>query len=174
MNRRWTYGSALVLLVLAWFTSPSRMADTEAAALPKPQGMPSSEPRSPADESRPMRVRLEAASTDPFATEASATTAPTAIAPPAAPPAPSVVVEPPTPTAPPLNLRYVGRMSGPEGSVVVFAQLDAQALLLRPGMELANGYRIERITEQAVELLYPPLNATARMDLPPLPAFEVR
>ena len=76
--------------------------------------------------------------------------------------------------APPVNLRYTGRMTAPDGSLVVYAAFGETSLALTTGQSLPNGYRVEAITARAVELSYPPLNTTARLDLPEPPKYEIR
>jgi hypothetical protein len=120
------------------------------------------------------RRPLEMALRDPFAVMPPP---PGIVVPP--PPVPTVHAAPlapvaPAPSAPPLNLRYTGRMLGPDGSLSIFALLDNEPVLLTVGKQLSNGFRVEKISEQAVELLYPPLNTSGTLALPPLPAFEVR
>lgn len=115
------------------------------------------------------RPTLEAASHDPFA----AWQAPVA-AQPVAPPVAPVVLTPPPPTPPPLNLRYAGRMTGPDGATQVFVLLGDTSLMASVGQTLPNGYRVETITARAIELRYPPLHSTARLDLPAPPQHEIR
>lgn len=81
---------------------------------------------------------------------------------------------PPAPVAPALDLRFTGRMTGPDGKVSVFAQSGNDSVTLTPGLVLPSGYRVDRVTDSAVELTYPPLNTPARFDLPRAPAYEVR
>lgn len=123
--------------------------------------------------SMPARATLQAPPEDPFVDPVREAPLATVTVPP--PPASVPLEKAPAPAAAPaLNLQYTGRMAAPDGSTSVFAQFGGEALLLRAGLELSNGYRVERITDHAVELLYPPLNRPARLDLPPAPAFEVR
>jgi hypothetical protein len=89
---------------------------------------------------------------------------------------PSSVVQAPVapPMAPPLNLRYVGRVIEPDGKRVVFASLNDAPLTLTAGQLLSNGYRVDAIKDDVVELTYPPLNTTARFDIPRPPTFDIR
>ncbi len=115
------------------------------------------------------RPTLEAASRDPFVATL-ASPAPLPVAKPVAP----VIATPPPPTPPPLNLRYAGRMTGPDGSTQVFVLFGETGLTVSVGQTLPNGYRVETITARAIELSYPPLNSTARLDLPAPPQHEIR
>jgi hypothetical protein len=86
-----------------------------------------------------------------------------------------VIPEPAAPPlAPPLDLRFAGRMMTPDGRTLVLAQVGETAYFLNPGLVLPNGYQVTGITEQAVQLLYPPLKVTAQLDLPVPPANEIR
>jgi hypothetical protein len=76
--------------------------------------------------------------------------------------------------APPLGLRYAGRMTTPEGQQVVYVALGDTSLTLAIGQNLPNGYRVDAITPSAVEFTYPPLNTTARLELPEPPRYEIR
>lgn len=116
------------------------------------------------------RPSLEPASRDPFAPE-------TPKAPPAPklpPPPPVVVQPPPAPLPPPLGLSFAGRLRNPQGQEVVYVLLGDTSIELHPGLMLANGYRVDAITERAIELSYPPLNHSTRMDLPPVQKYQTR
>jgi hypothetical protein len=112
------------------------------------------------------RPMLEQASRDPFA----------ALLPPAPvqlvkkPP----VVAPSVPTPPPLNLRFTGKMTAPDGSQLIFVTYGDTPMSLSLGQTLPNGYKVLAINERAVELNYQPLNFTARLDLPDPPRYEIR
>lgn len=117
------------------------------------------------------RQHLEDALSDPFATLV--LTPPPASAQPT-PAAKKIEPPPPAPTAPPLNLKYAGRATTPDGAIVVFATLGNDSISLIPGMTLANGYKVEKVGERSIEFLYAPLNATARLDISAPPSFEIR
>jgi hypothetical protein len=172
--RQWLYAGLGAFVVAAWATLDTRptaprapgLASVPPSALLAPGGLP-------ADASRPV---LEAAVKDPFAAVAPAPTPVVAtIKPHTAPPTtPQIAAPPPEPVAPPLNLRFAGRMTGPDGRLAVFAIAGNDAVTLTPGLVLPDGYRVDRITPEAVELTYAPLNTRARLDLPPAPAHETR
>ncbi|WP_427911940.1 hypothetical protein ACPWT1_14930 [Ramlibacter sp. MMS24-I3-19] len=76
--------------------------------------------------------------------------------PPPPPPAPAVV--PPPPAAPRLPYAWLGTIdSGTEAAQVMLSRGDA-LFLARTGDVLEGTYRIDGITEHAVELSYLPLN----------------
>lgn len=112
------------------------------------------------------RPALEAASRDPFAVVAAP--APVVIAP------KPVQVAPPPASPPPLNLRFTGRMTAPDGSQVIFVALGDTTLSLSVGQTLPNGYRVNGIHERSVELSYLPMNFHTRLDLPAPPTYEIR
>lgn len=78
------------------------------------------------------------------------------------------------PAPPPLDLRYAGQMTAPDGTQVVYATHGQNTLVLATGLELPNGYRVEKVSPRAVELIFPALNASARLDIPSPPPFELR
>jgi hypothetical protein len=130
------------------------------ASLPKPAP--------PGPLQRPM---LEPAVRDPFAPPAP---------PPVVVPVAKVVVPPPSiavpvvPSAPPHNLSFAGRMTAPDGRTLLYVSAGEGSMAIAVGQMLPNGYRVEAITEHAIELIYPPLNTTARLDLPAPPKYEIR
>ncbi|RFO98329.1 hypothetical protein DIC66_00020 [Rhodoferax lacus] len=120
------------------------------------------------------RPALVPSDVDPFMPEA-----PKALPlakPPQAPPAPVMVVaQPPAPPEPPpLNLAFAGRMTAPDGSKVVYVTMGETALVLAPGLELPNGYKVTQINARSVEFSYAALNRTARLDIPPAQKYETR
>lgn len=174
-TRLWMLAGLAILSALAWSiyrkpgATPARAARTLAAsstALTAPRDGASLRSTLPQTVSRPA---LESASRDAFAPWQAPAPA-QAVAPPVAPaPAP-----PPPPAPPPLNLRFAGRMIGPDGSTQVFVLFGETGLTASVGQTLPNGYRVETITARAIELSYPPLNSTARLDLPAPPQHEIR
>ena len=122
------------------------------------------------------RENLEPATRDPFVLEVPPAMAARAIKPVAAPPMVQLAapVPPPPPLAPALNLRFVGRMTGPEGVQSIYASIGETPVTLSVGQSLSNGYRVDAIKERVVELSYPPLNTTTKLDLPEAPAYEIR
>lgn len=76
------------------------------------------------------------------------------VAPPPPPPAP-----PPEPTAPPLPFSYLGRYEDSPAVVVVLAKGD-RVYTVAEGEVIDGTYRVDRITDDAVRLVYLPLNIT--------------
>lgn len=119
----------------------------------------------PAELSRP---NLEPAIRDPFVAAAPP-------APEASPPPPPVVQAPPPPPAPPpLNLRFAGRMTAPDGSMIVLAAYGETTLALSAGLLLPNGYRVDAIETDKVRLTYPSMDALATLEIPSPPRYEIR
>lgn len=117
------------------------------------------------------RPALDPANRDPFVVW---TPPPPVVIAKPAPVVPVVVAPPPPPQPPPHNLTFAGRMTAPDGSQLVYVNSGNTSLTLVAGQTLPNGYRVESITAQAVELSYPPMNTTARLDLPAPPKYEIR
>jgi hypothetical protein len=76
--------------------------------------------------------------------------------------------------APPLNIRFEGRMTSPSGEQLVFASDGVTSTALTIGQAFSNGYIVKSIDDKAVEFEYPPLGTTTRIDLPPEPRQEIR
>jgi hypothetical protein len=86
-----------------------------------------------------------------------------------------VQASPVMPSEPPPSITFTGRMVAPDGRVVVLAQWgDGTPVTLVQGKVLSNGYRVERLTDQMVELLNPQTQAMVQIPLPPPPRFETR
>ncbi len=136
-------------------------------ALPTPRPV-----EAPGAWSRPV---LDPAERDPFGM-AMPKPAVVAVQAPVAAPAQVVAppITPPAPTPPPVNMSFAGRMTAPDGSQIVYVAFGDISLAITTGQDLPNGYRVEAITARSVELRYPPLNSTARLDLPEPPKYETR
>lgn len=80
----------------------------------------------------------------------------------------------PAPSAPQHNLRFTGRMTTPDGEQLIFATLAEAPVTLAVGQNLANGYRVDSITDRVVQLTYVALGTSARLDLPEPPRYETR
>lgn len=93
---------------------------------------------------------------------------------PVPPPQPSIQAQPQPPMMPPLNLKFVGRVTEPNGNRVVFASLNENPVSLNVGQTLSNGFRVDAIKDDAVELTYTLLGTTTRFDLPKPPTFDIR
>lgn len=85
-----------------------------------------------------------------------------------------VVVAPPPPQPPPTNLSFAGRITMPDGHEVIYMAYGDVSLPISVGQTLPNGYRVDAITAKAVELSYPPLNTSTRLELPEPPKYEIR
>jgi hypothetical protein len=172
-KRFWVY----LLLIACGLFGFARWRAPAAADAQKTVSLPGrmASDRTAATDSRPplsplpaelVRSALEPALRDPFAGVQPAVV-------PAAPTPPRMVVTPP-PAAPPLDLVFAGRMTSPDGQETVFARQGTQIVHLVTGQALSNGYRVRAITDEAVELEYPALNMTARLELPSVPKQEIR
>ncbi len=117
----------------------------------------------------PFRPELKSASRDPFVINT---------APPPLPPAvvvSPVVAAPVIHREPPPTLSFAGRMQSPDGRVVILARwADGTPVRLEQGKDLGNGFRVERMTEQSVELLNPQTQSMVQLSLPAVPRFETR
>jgi hypothetical protein len=170
--RRWLFVLVTVVALLAWALGRPRNFNAVPLA-------PASTPALGADRTASVaavllpselaRAHLEPAVRDPFLP----------VAPPApvvkvVPPPPVVQVPPAPPAPPPLNLRFAGRMTTPNGATMVLAAYGDATLTLSTGLVLPNGYRVDAIERDVVRLTYPPLNAPATLDLAPPPRYEIR
>jgi hypothetical protein len=123
-----------------------------------------------------VRDHLEPATRDPFAYLA----APVPPAPKQPPPMPvtilptPIIMAAPAPSAPQHNLRFIGRMTTPDGQQLIFVTLAEAPITLTEGQNLTNGYRVDSITDRAVQLTYVALGTRARLDLPEPPGYETR
>lgn len=166
----------------AWSLEPRAPRPTETSMAPPAPATPA-EPFVPAVPHRAqLRPALEPALRDPFSPEpppllvAKAEPAPPPPhPPPPPPPAPEAVAPPPgPPPAPQFGLSFVGRVNGPDGLLVVLATDGNETWPLASGMELPGGFRVEEIAADAVQVSHPASGTTARLELPPAPAFELR
>jgi len=118
----------------------------------------------------PLRADITPAGRDPFVIYVAP--------PPARPPmvvAAPVVTAPLVPREPLPSLIFSGRMRTPDGRTVVLARwADGTTVSLEAGKELGKGYRVERMTEQSVDLLNPQTQAMVQLLLPAAPRFEIR
>lgn len=88
---------------------------------------------------------------------------------------PPVQAAPVMPSEPVLQLSFTGRMQTPDGRHLVLAQWsDGRPVTLEQGKVLPNGYRVERMNANLVELLNPQTQAVVQLPLPPAPRFETR
>lgn len=90
-------------------------------------------------------------------------------------PAAAAQAAPVMPSEPPPQLTFMGRLQTPDGRKVVLAQWsDGAPVALEQGKLLANGYRVQRLSANMVELLHPQTQAVVQLQLPPAPRFETR
>jgi len=88
--------------------------------------------------------------------------------PPKPQPMPVVVAPPPpAPTAPPLTYRYLGQMVDPSGKRLVYLGKGDKDVLVAVGTLLDEGYVVEAISADGIQLHYPPLDVRAVINIPP-------
>lgn len=177
---RWLLGAAGGLLLLNLLPStgpgivaPTPRADSDQVLSGTPQlsthGQTTVAATTGQNGQRPM---LEPARRDPF----SPTIPPPPVVAKAPTPAP-VQTSPPVaaaPSAPPLNMSFAGRVIGPDGKQIIYVSFAETSLPIEQGKMLPNGYRVESISEDAIEFNYLALNTTARLTIPPAPRYETR
>lgn len=96
------------------------------------------------------------ASRDPFALPMPRAGKPKQPAP-AVPAVQSVAAPPPPPTAPPLPFTYMGKLIS-EGNLAVFLVQGERNLVVHEGDTIDSLYRVERIADGNITLLFLPLN----------------
>ncbi len=85
-----------------------------------------------------------------------------AIAPAQAVPVPAAA---PVPT---MDLRYWGRFAGPDGTIQTFvARGVEQPIGIGVGTELGGGWKVERVTEGAIEVVHPSSGSRAQIGIAP-------
>lgn len=109
-------------------------------------------------------VQLEAAKRDFFALEEPK---PVAAAKPAAP----VATTPPPPAVAPPAMPYkvVGVMLDPEGRRLVVLAKPDKSIVVVPGMSLDEGFVVESVGDESVQLLYPALDTRFNLPIPRSP-----
>lgn len=173
---RWTLGGTLLLSAAAlwWPQSAPKVVGavdvTPGDAGRRTAGLPAAPPVVVPLPRTLESLHLEPAQRDAFAAAAPAASAvAVAPAPPPKPlPAPAPAVAEP-PIAPPLTLRYLGRMVTPEGRPVVLLARGDAPVTVQPGMMLDEGFRVLRVTSEAVRLVYPPTGGEVDIPIPPAP-----
>ena len=81
---------------------------------------------------------------------------------------------PQPPMMPPLDLKFIGRLTEAGGNRLVFVSLNENPVTLSTGQTMPNGFRIDVIKDDVVELTYLPLGTTTRFDLPKPLTFDIR
>ena len=67
------------------------------------------------------------------------------------------IAPPPQPVAPPLPFQYVGQIKGREGPTVLLSRGE-ESFSVKPGEPIDNDYRLESMTDEALTIVYLPLN----------------
>lgn len=163
-------GTAALSLVALWV--PARIgvvvaarnhASAGARAMGSPPALAASKANSPLPASlKP--VQLEAARRDVFASEEPR---PVAVTKPVAP----VASAPPPPaiSAPPMPYKVVGVMLDPDGRrLVILGKVD-KSLIVAPGMQLDEGFLVEAVGDEAVQLLYRASDTRFQIPIPRSP-----
>lgn len=110
----------------------------------------------------PRRPELGQALRDPFARVIEQPAAPV----PEPQPAVEVAAEPP-PSPPAMSYRFLGRMTTPEGQMLVYLSKGAAAVSVSVGSELEDGYVVKAIREDSIDIAYPPTGAVLALQIPP-------
>ncbi|KQU65061.1 MULTISPECIES: hypothetical protein [unclassified Rhizobacter] len=176
----WALGSTLVLTALSLWSSKEApvlvAAVRDDAALPPGSAVPAATDRAPwtgaADATAPLPPQWPAQALEPAKRDIfqpvlppAPPPPPVAKAPPPAPPPP-----PPPPMAPPMNYRFYGQMVTPEGGHIVFlVKGNAAPIEVTAQQMLDDGYVVESITDEAVNLIYPSLGQRAVVGISPPP-----
>lgn len=167
MVNKWVYDAVLLVAIVALvaFQSPWFLANRSAIALPVAGG---GFPNRTTTATEIIRASLEPPRRDPFAVSTTVARPPASAAPMAMPDQPVQAV------APPLDMSFVGRTTDPSGATKLFFLVGKTSVSIEPGQVLPNGYQVDSVTDQAVELSYPPLHTKARLELPSTPLQEIR
>ena len=78
-----------------------------------------------------------------------------------------VVAADPPPPLPTPQLQFVGRMATPSGQVLTLVSQHEQILELRPGLQLADGFRVDGIMPDRLRLTHLPTGAQVDYAIPP-------
>lgn len=111
---------------------------------------PAAQPAAPVPASAWDRDPLPDGEVDPFK--------PVGLLPPPPPPPPAAQVASPAPVAPPFPYRYFGRMIGPDGKPLTYLTRGDTLVQVKPGEALDSAYRIERMDEVEIVVVYVPLD----------------
>ena len=118
------------------------------------------------------RWELEPATRDPFA---EAAVAPAPVPQPVPPPVALAIAAPPPPAPPPMAWRYLGAFDTPDGKRLVMLTRqnnDSQAVIVERGTRLDDGYEVLAVSNEAIRLLYPPLQSELVITIPPPPVSD--
>jgi hypothetical protein len=153
----------IALLVLL----ASVVTGREGAPVPRLQREPAKAPAAPPaaadvlDELKLVRQRRAGSVQDLFPGQA-----PVA---PAARPVNARVEPPPVPVAPPLPFSYLGRMKNGERALVYLRKNGQGMVIAESGATIDNLYRVESISDSAVDFTYLPLGTKQALNLPSVP-----
>lgn len=92
-----------------------------------------------------------------------------AMAPPAPPPpAPLAQVAAPPPAPPAMVWRYLGTLHTPDGKklVMISRRNEPDAVVVTSGLRLDDGYEVQAVSDEAIRLLYPPLQYEVVITIP--------
>lgn len=170
---RWALGGTVLLSAAAWLW-PQAVPRVVSATEPGSNGgaptdgglMNLASPKAPLPPALEPLL-LEPARRDAFSPMVPIASAAVAAPPPAPQPAPVPLT--PQPAAPPLALRYLGRMMTPDGLPMVLLARGDAAVPVQTGMVLDEGYQVLRITAEAIRLVYPPTGAEVDIPIPLAP-----
>ena len=165
-RRRWLVLGGLLTATLAaaaWIRDTTDAPGTEVVAAANSHSAPASTQRRQVEAKGDAAVinleklksrDLGKATRDPFATgkPRAVKPKPGGVARPA-----QTVVAPPPPTAPPLPFTYMGKLRS-EGDLAVFLVQGERNLIVHEGDTIDSLYRVERIAEGDITLLFLPLN----------------
>jgi len=172
-NHRWALALGLSVAVAAALHAgdreggadpPARRAQDARATMPAPAPAlaPSAETLPRLDIERldalAHRHRGTIAAVDPFAVAASVEARALAVAAPSPPPPPA------PPQAPPIPFRFIGAQEI-DGAKLVFLEQQNRTHIARPGEEVAEGWRLDSVTERSIIFTYVPLGQQSTLAL---------
>jgi hypothetical protein len=157
---------ALIALVLLASVVAGREQPPVASPAPRPES-PRTEPAATIDDldvTKLARGRKHGQFEDLFAIQAPVApqSVPAALTRPEPPPPPA------EPTAPALPYTYLGRLTK-GGKVTVYLVRNQEIVLAETGATLDGNYRVERITDTAVQFVYLPLQIRQDLNIPQTP-----
>lgn len=160
-RKTWIFIGVTVVAVLIALPPTGEQGKTAAKADPQQAEAVPAEPVSKSQLARQEHVELERLSQQRNNNSLSRKTvanafSPTSwyVAPPRQPDPPAPV---PAPTAPPLPFTYMGRYEDPPKLLVILA-MGNKMYTVSAGEVIDGSYRVDRITDSAVEVVYLPLN----------------
>jgi hypothetical protein len=79
----------------------------------------------------------------------------------------AAIPPPPAPTAPPLAYRYLGEMVDPAGKRYVYLGKGDKEIPVTAGTLLEEGYVVDAIGAEGIQVRYPPLDERSVINIPP-------